>query len=106
MLDLSDLRGLAAARSCPPWRSKARGLEALWAAVGEHRAYAEASGVVEQRRQRRLEDELVDIITTRLEARARQLCAGETYERLEADVLGRRLDPWSAADVMVGELGA
>ena len=48
----------------------------------------------------------MEIVTTRLEARARQLCIGDTYERLEGDVLARRIDPWAAADVMLGELGA
>lgn len=105
MLDLSELGD---------WRPpivatvalQGEGAAELWDKVGEHRAYAEASGLLERRREHRLEEELVEIITTRLEARARQLCTGDAYERLEADVLARRLDPWSAADVMLGELGA
>ena len=44
MLDLSDLRRTGARRSCPPWPTRTRAAEALWAAVTDHRAYAEESG--------------------------------------------------------------
>jgi LAO/AO transport system kinase len=79
---------------------------ALWQAVLDHRTYADKSGLLEQRRERRLRDELRGIVVSRLDARARQLSTGRHYERLEADVLGRRLDPWSAADEMLRDVGA
>jgi LAO/AO transport system kinase len=105
MLDLSDLG---------EWRppivatvaSRGEGVEALWQAVLDHRAYAEKSGLLEQRRERRLREELRGIVVSRLDARARELSAGTAYEQLEADVLGRRLDPWSAADEMLRGIGA
>ena len=50
MLDLSDLGELAAAASWPPWPSQGEGADELWDAVGEHRAYAESSGLLERRR--------------------------------------------------------
>jgi LAO/AO transport system kinase len=103
MLDLSDLGD---------WRPpivttiahQDEGADRLWAAVIEHRAYAEESGLLKRRREARLRQELVEIVGARLDARARELCQGDTYERLEADVLARRTDPWAAADEMLAGL--
>jgi LAO/AO transport system kinase len=105
MLDLSDLG---------EWRppiistvaSTADGVAALWQAVVDHRAFAEKSGLLDERRERRLRDELRRIVISRLDVRARELSAGNEYDRLEREVLGRRLDPWSAADEMLRGIGA
>jgi LAO/AO transport system kinase len=105
MLDLSDL-GEWRPPILPTVASTSEGVDALWQAVLDHRAYAEKSGVLEQRRERRLREELRGIVVSRLDARARELSAGSDYERLEADVLGRRLDPWAAADEMLRGIGA
>src|SRR4051812_41761412 len=103
MLDLSDLGD---------WRPpivatiahQGEGAADLWDAISEHRAHAEASGVLKQRRERRLREELVDIVAPRLEARARAVCSGAAYDDVEADVLARRLDPWAAADRILGDV--
>jgi GTPase len=105
MLDLSDL-GDWRPPIVPTVASRDEGIEALWRAVVDHRTYAEKSGLLEQRRERRLREELRGIVVSRLDARARELSAGTGYERLEADVLARRLDPWSAADEMLRGIGA
>jgi LAO/AO transport system kinase len=106
MLDLSDLGG--------DWRppivatvgSTGQGVEQFWQAVLNHRQAAEASGVLERRRQRRLQEELRSILASRLDARARQLCSGDRYDELVAAVLERRVDPWSAADELLEGVGA
>ncbi len=103
MLDLSDLGD---------WRPpiittiahQGEGTAELWAAIAEHRASAEASGVLKQRRERRLRAELTEIVATRLEARARTVCSGGAYDRIEAEVLARQLDPWAAADRILGDV--
>jgi LAO/AO transport system kinase len=105
MLDLSHL-GDWRPPIVPTVASRAEGVEALWQAVRDHRAYAEKSGVLEQRRERRLRDELRSIVVSRLDARARELSGGAGYDTLEADVLGRRLDPWAAADELLRGIGA
>ena len=105
MLDLSNL-GDWRPPIVPTVASRAEGVEALWQAVLDHRAYAEKSGVLEQRRERRLRDELRSIVVSRLDARARELSGGAGYDALEADVLARRLDPWSAADELLRGIGA
>jgi len=105
MLDLSNL-GDWRPPIVPTVASRAEGVEALWQAVLDHRAYAEKSGVLEQRRERRLREELRSIVVSRLDARARELSGGAGYDALEADVLCRRLDPWSAADELLRGIGA
>jgi LAO/AO transport system kinase len=105
MLELSDLEG---------WRppivatvaATGDGVPELWQAIEDHRAYAAASGQLVERRAARTRQELRDIVARRLEARARELCQGATWEALEADVLARALDPWSAADRMLDAVGA
>ena len=105
MLDLSNL-GDGRPPIVPTVANRAEGVEALWQAVLDHRAYAEKSGVLEQRRERRLREELRSIVVSRLDARARELSGGAGYDALEADVLCRRLDPWSAADELLRGIGA
>jgi len=105
MLDLSELGD---------WRppivvtvaSRGEGVGALWDAIGRHRAHAESSGLLERRRRDRLRSELREIVARRLEARARELCTGATWEALEAAVLARAVDPWSASDRMLAGLEA
>ena len=74
------------------------GIAELWAAVGEHRRFLDGSGELERRRERRLTDELREIVLHRLEQRTREVTGGERFEELRADVLARRIDPYTAAD--------
>jgi LAO/AO transport system kinase len=106
MLDLSDLGG--------DWRppivatvgSTGQGVDQFWQAVLNHRQAAGASGVLERRRARRLQEELRSILVTRLDARARELCSGDRYDELVTAVVERRVDPWSAADELLEGVGA
>jgi LAO/AO transport system kinase len=105
MLDLSELG---------EWRppivatiaAQQEGVDALWEAVGDHRAYMQRSGHLAARRERRLREELREIVVRRLELRARELCTGERWEALEQGVAQRSTDPWSAADEMLQGVGA
>jgi len=102
MLDLSDLPHDA-------WRppilatvgTTGSGVPALWDAVLAHRAHAETSGVLDQRRAYRAGEELREIVANRLRERARQICTGERWDGLTEDVVAHRNDPWSAADAML-----
>lgn len=77
------------------------GVAELWEAIGEHRAWLEASGKLAERRLERLTEELREIITERLAQRAAELCRGELFERLRDDLVARRTDPWSAAEELL-----
>ncbi len=107
MLDLSDL---------PPdqWRppivpavgTTGQGVEAIWDAVGEHRAASEATGESARRRSFRLREELREIVAARLGRRARQICTGERWEELADQVVSHHTDPWTAADEMLAAVDA
>lgn len=107
MLELSDLAHDA-------WRppiiatigNTGEGVPQLWDAIVEHRAAIEASGLLKQRRDFRLREELREIVARRLEQRAREITTGERWEQLQAGVLDRTIDPWSAADEMLKGVGA
>lgn len=107
MLELSDLDHDA-------WRppiiatvgNTGEGVPALWDAIVQHRTTIEASGELTKRRHFRLREELREIIARRLEQRAREICTGDRWEKLQQDVLDRAIDPWSAADEMLRGVGA
>jgi LAO/AO transport system kinase len=82
--------------------SKGEGVEGLWQAIKDHRAYLEGTGELEQRRERRLIDELREIVLHRLEQRARDAAAGPEFDRLKQALLNREVDPYTAADRLAG----
>ena len=85
--------------------AKGEGVEALWEAVNEHRRHLEADGELRQRRERRLRDELREIVVRRLEQRAEAALEGPAFAGLEADLFARKLDPYTAAERLL-EAGA
>jgi LAO/AO transport system kinase len=97
MLDLNPAKG--------QWRPpvvltsavSGEGMEALWAAIGDHRAYLAGSGELERRRQRRLAEEMRRVLVHLLERDVRGLDGGEHFEAAKAELLARRLDPYQAA---------
>jgi len=105
MLDLSDLAHEA-------WRAPilnttgttAEGVPELWDTVLEHRAFAESSGLLTERRTFRLREELREIIAQRLGRKARQICTGDRWDELTEEVVERTTDPWTAADEMLAGL--
>ena len=107
MLELSDLAHDA-------WRppiiatvgNTGEGVTQLWVAIVEHRSIIETSGELQKRRDFRLREELREIVARRLELRAREICTGDQWESLQDGVLGRTIDPWSAADEMLKGVGA
>jgi LAO/AO transport system kinase len=103
MLDMSELGD---------WRppvlttvaSAGEGVDALWEAVGAHRGHLEDTGLLAERRARRIAEELREIVVRRLEDRARHAFGGAEYDRLYRSVVDRRVDPWAAADEIVARL--
>ena len=83
-----------------------QGVTELWDAIVRHRAEITTNGLLNQRREFRLREELREIVARRLEQRARQICTGERWEAIQAEVLGHSIDPWSAADEMLRGVGA
>jgi LAO/AO transport system kinase len=81
--------------------SQGKGVDELLSAIERHRAHAETTGVLAERRARRLREELRHVVVARLEQRAQESCRGDTWDDLEEAVVARRLDPWDAADRML-----
>ena len=80
------------------------GVAEVWDAIAAHRQHAEASGLLERRRSRRIREELSEIVARRLEQQARALCGDDRWNDLIASVVQRDVDPWTAADQMIGPL--
>lgn len=79
------------------------GVSELRAAIAEHQDWSTASGERERRRRHRLTNELHRIIAARLLARATALGSGSGFEALLTEIVDRQLDPWSAADRVLGD---
>ncbi|MEY2974813.1 MAG: hypothetical protein RIR49_1233 [Actinomycetota bacterium] len=107
MLDLSDLPGDAwRPPIVPTVGNTGDGVPALWDAVLAHRAHAETTGQLAERRRFRSSEELREIVANRLRERARQVCTGDRWDEVTGEVVGHRLDPWSAADEMLAPIDA
>jgi LAO/AO transport system kinase len=72
------------------------GLGDLWDAIEQHRKHHEASGELEEKRRRRLVNELRTMLGFRLRERAANLL--DDGSSLVTDVVARRTDPYRAVD--------
>jgi LAO/AO transport system kinase len=100
MLDLSVPRGWRPP-VVPTTATTGEGVPDLWDAIRRHREHLIASGELEERRARRVRDELQRIVVERLHERARVAMDGDRLEAVEERVLARELDPWAAADELL-----
>lgn len=107
---LADIERMLSLRSPGGWRppviattaTTGEGVEAFHEALVAHSDWAVSSGEREQRRARRAETELDRIITARLRARVAALHDADAWEATVAEVRALRVDPWSAADALLG----
>jgi GTPase len=107
MLDMSDL-------GTDTWRppivatvaGTGQGVAELWDAVLDHRAHAEASGQLEERRTFRTREELREIVAQRLRERAKSVARRQRWDELTDAVVAGTVDPWSAADEMLAPIDA
>lgn len=82
------------------------GSDRLWDAIGDHQAHLARTGALEDRRSARRRAELALVVEQRLRARADELVSAEDRRVTEAAVATGELDPWTAADRLLGPLGA
>lgn len=83
--------------------STGQGADELWDAVTAHRTHLEGSGELARRRDARARDELELVVRQRLRAEAERRLGAAQRERIEADLLARSIDPWEAADRILGQ---
>ncbi len=105
-----EVRGVLSLSPQKGWRvpivkteaARGTGVEELAAKIAEHRAYVEAEGTLSERRRRNLMGEVLGLATMRLR-RALQASLRDDPEVAELldEVVARRLDPASAASVIL-----
>ncbi|MGH8994074.1 MAG: methylmalonyl Co-A mutase-associated GTPase MeaB [Acidimicrobiia bacterium] len=83
--------------------TRGEGTDELWEAVGRHRRFLEADGRLAARRRQRVREELHSIVVGRLYERAADVCSGPRFEEAAAAVQSRQLDPYSAAEGLLGD---
>ncbi len=101
--DLEQMLDLSAASE---WRppviktsaSTGEGIDDLWAAVSDHRAFLEKEGRLDRRRADRVVTELQAIVRARLAHEAWAALGDEKMEQLRDDLVARRTDPYTAAE--------
>ena len=107
-----DLDGMLEMAGDRPWKvpivrtvaTNGDGIDAVWDAVREHRAFLEETGGVVERRAARVRDELRSIVAERLLVRATEVCRGGAFDALVDAVATRQRDPYTAADEVLAEL--
>ena len=110
---LSDVEQMLNMRHDDGWRppvvstvaSSGQGIAELWEAIDAHHRWLDTSGQGAVRRERRTRTELQRIIAAQLAQRAAALGAGERFESAADSVLKRELDPWTAAEGLLGAEG-
>jgi LAO/AO transport system kinase len=79
------------------------GVGDAWQAVLDHRAHLVASGGLDARRRHRAAEEVTRLVADRLLDRARSATAGPRAAELAEAVARGDVDPWTAADELLGD---
>jgi len=100
MLDLTDLAGPGRWR--PPIvdtvASTGEGVDALWAAIGEHRQHQIRQGTLVVQRRERLEREFRQILVARVARQIDDALVAGRFTDVVSAMTGGELDPYQAAD--------
>jgi len=81
------------------------GVDTLWAEIGRHRSFLEASGLLERSRRERLQREFRLVLEARIEKEIDRLSSLPRFAELDHAVMEHRLDPYEAADQLVAHVG-
>jgi len=110
-----DLRGMLNLTERPEgsWKppvlatvaTNGEGIDAVVEKLEEHRVWARESGALNRRRVRRARDEVEAIALTGMRRRWADLAQGERLHDLAEQVVAGALDPYSAADTLLGDAG-
>ena len=104
MLELGE-GGEWAAPIIPTVAATGDGVAELWEAIGDHRHHLEGSGQLLAARQRRLVTEMESALIAGMLRQVRSAVPEPVWRDLTEEVTQRRIDPWSAAVRLLGELG-
>jgi len=78
-----------------------RGIRELWNVINEHRGFLEKSGEIWRKRTFRAEEEIKTIISGRIARIISERLDEEEVSELIGKIVGREMDPYSAADVIL-----
>jgi LAO/AO transport system kinase len=98
MLDLTEASGGWRPPILPAVGTTGQGVEELWKAVGEHQEHLAASGLGDERRATRRDEEVHRIVVETLADRAQEVWASADLAAMRAGLADRSIDPWLAAD--------
>jgi LAO/AO transport system kinase len=104
-----DLEGMLDLTALGEWRppivetvaSTGEGIDNLWQAIADHRAYLDSSGLLDKLRQERLEREFHQILVARLERKIVELHGSSGYAAVIESLTSGELDPYHAADQLL-----
>jgi len=81
------------------------GVTELWAAIGAHETSLDETGELVTRRSERLEREFRRNLRARIELEVDRLIDQDRHRGLVRAVVAHEIDPYEAADTLIGELG-
>jgi LAO/AO transport system kinase len=90
----------------PATATSGEGVADVWQAVADHRAHLQSTGGLDERRRRRAAEEVTRLVAARLLEQARATTEGPRAAELAEAVAAGELDPWSAADELLGAISA
>jgi LAO/AO transport system kinase len=104
-----DLEGMLDLTALGEWRppivetvaSNGDGIDDLFKAIADHRAYLDRSGLLEKVRQERLEREFHQILVARLERKIVELHGSSGYAAVIESLASGEQDPYRAADQLL-----
>src|SRR2546427_2170068 len=104
--ELRQMLHLGAARDWDPpvlsvSATEREGLDVLWQAIEDHRAFLSSSGLIQAKRRARLLREVQSLAAERFRVRAGEVLSAD--EHLVDELEARRLDPYEAAAMLVRE---
>jgi len=107
--ELNHMLALGERRQPGDWRppivktiaSRGEGVDDVMEALAKHRSWLESTGKLQERRRRRVCDEIEAIAVTALRERIGDLHGDQRLDVLAGRVLGGELDPYAAADELV-----
>jgi LAO/AO transport system kinase len=87
----------------PAVATTADGVREVWEEVARHRRLLLDKGLLEERRTERLARELRRVLAARMAQQVHALTGGEAFDECVGAMAARRLDPYQAADRLLGE---
>jgi LAO/AO transport system kinase len=82
------------------------GIDDLYEAIQRHRDHLSTTGELERRRRRRILEEVEGMVAERLRARTAGLLDSGSESALADDLMGHRVDPYRAAEILLETVGS